>query len=351
MKVLADFHHSCLFESHQLVFGDRFGWDVYAPYGREWFDSWYWSFEREHHGDAVAKQYLLGIFAGGVEKDGIIETPDPKHPGRVLRGITLERALSERWDVALSSVPTNAPGFRKFASETGAAWGIHVGNQWGEEAWSSTPAFAILTTTSPVPGGIPHVVVHQEFSLDDFRYEPPIDFGPARSFVNCFPEMTSEYQGNFVPMARAVPEIGWEVYGAYGSAPLDEYEAGNLSTDAAEGDAMRGAGVIWHSKAWSDGFGHVVHRAFAVGRPVFGYAGYYADKLAGPLWVDGVTSFDVGRHNRDEIAWFLRQLRNEPETYLEMCEASAARFREVVSFDEDADKLKGLMASVIGVPA
>lgn len=343
MKILCDVHHGCLYESHQLVFGDRFGWDVFAPYGMAWFDSWYWSFEREHHGDAVARQYLEGIFAGGVEQDGIITVADSKHPGRTIRGITLERALSERWDIALSSVPANAAGFRKFASETGARWGIHVGNQWGDEAWRSRPDFAILTTTSVIPPGIAHTIVHQEFSLTDFRYEAPVGFGPARSFVNCFPEMRSEYENNFVPLAKAAPEIGWEVFGAYGTAPLDEYAAGNLSADPEEGDAMRGAGVIWHSKAWSDGFGHVVHRAFAVGRPVFGYEGYYRDKLAGPLWVDGETSFDVGRHSRDEIIWFLRQLRDEPERYVEMCEASAARFREVVSFDQDADKIADLL--------
>lgn len=350
MRVLADFHHACLFESHQLVFGDRFGWDLYAPYGMDWFDKWYWSFEREHHGDAVARQYLEGIFAGGIEDDGIITVQDRKHPWRIIRGVTLERALSERWDVALSSVPANAAGFRKLASETGATWGIHVGNQWGDEAWSSTPQFAILTTTSPVPSGIPHVVVHQEFSLEDFRYEPPVGFGPARSFVSCFPEMQTEY-ANFLNVARAYPENGWEVFGAYGTATPDEYEAGNIDNDPAEGDAMRGAGVIWHSKYWSDGFGHVVHRAFAVGRPVFGYESYYRDKIAGPLWVDGETSFDVGRHSQDEIIWFLKQLRDEPERYLEMCQKSAARFREVVSFEEDASAIRGLLDAVVGVPA
>lgn len=343
MKLLVDFHHSCLFESHQLTFGDRFGMEVYAPFGMEWFDSWYWSFEREYHGDAVARQYLLGIFAGGVEDDGIVTVADRKHPGRVIRGITLERARQERWDLVISSVPSNAPGFEKFARETSGRWGIHVGNQWGDEAWSRSPEFAIMTTTSVIPPNVPHVIVHQEFSLSDFRYEPPVGFGPISSFVSCFPEMATEYQGNFVPIAKAASEMSFAVFGAYGTAPLDEYAALNIDNDPAEGEAMRAAGAIWHSKMWSDGFGHVVHRAFAVGRPVFGYAGYYADKLAGPLWVDGVTSIDVGRRSHDETIAELRRLRDDPEAYQRMCEASAQRFREVVSFDEDADKLADLL--------
>ncbi len=330
------------------MFGDRFGAEVYAPWGMDWFDSWYWIFEKEHHGDAVAHQYLEGIFHDGVEHDGIIEVPDRKHPGRTIKGISLERARAEQFDLVMSSVPANANGYAKFAEQNGARWGIHVGNQWGDEAWEKRPTFAILSTTSVVPSGVPYVVVHQEFSLEDFRYEPPVGFGPIRSMVNCFPEMTSEYAGNFAPLAVSAPELRWQVFGEYGTAADDQFKMGNLHTDPDEGDAMRGAGIMWHSKKWSDGFGHVVHRAFAVGRPVFGYANYYADKLAGPLWVDGVTSIDISTRSHDETLHELRRLRDDPDAYLRMCEASAARFREIVNFDEDADKVARLLG--IGVP-
>lgn len=329
------------------MFGDRFGAEVYAPWGMDWYDSWYWIFEKEHHGDAVAHQYLEGIFHDGVEQDGIIEVPDRKHPGRIIKGISLERARAEQFDLVMSSVPANANGYSKFAEQNGARWGIHVGNQWGDEAWEKRPSFAILTTTSVVPAGVPYVVVHQEFSLEDFRYEPPAGFGPIRSMVNCFPEMTSEYAGNFAPLAVSAPELRWQVFGEYGTAADDQFKMGNLHTDPAEGDAMRGAGIMWHSKKWSDGFGHVVHRAFAVGRPVFGYANYYADKLAGPLWVDGVTSIDISTRSHDETLHELRRLRDDPDAYLRMCEASAARFREVVNFDEDADKVADLLGLMV----
>lgn len=349
-SLLVDFHHADLFESHQLVFGDRFGWDVVAPYGMDWFDQFYWGFEREWHGDAVARQYLLGIFAGAEpDANGVVRVPDTRHPGRELVGIALEAALSREWTAVMSSVPTNAPGFARLARDRGARFLIHVGNQWGDEAWDERPDAAILTTTSVVPPGIPHVIVHQEFSLRDFRFEPPAGFGPVRSFVNCFPEMQSEYQGNFVPMARDWPEFSWEVYGAYGTAERDEFAAGDLHGTATVGDAMRGAGVIWHAKHWSDGFGHVIHNAFAVGRPVFGYARYYEDKLAGPLWVDGVTSWDVERRSSDEVIAALRRLRDEPDAYLAACEAAAARFREVVDFGEDAAKIANLIG--LAVPA
>ena len=41
------------------------------------------------------------------------------------------------------------------------------------------------------------------------------------------------------------------------------------STGADVAAAMRDSDVAWHTKIWSDGFGHVIHNWFAVGRPVF----------------------------------------------------------------------------------
>lgn len=346
MKLLADFHHADLFESHQLVYADRLGWEVFAPYGLEWFTEWYWSFERSYHGDAVARQYLLGIWEGRKpDANGVVYLPDSRHAGRIIRGITLEAARSQGWDLTLSTVPDNAAGFSRLAKETGAHWGIHIGNQWGAEAWESTPEFAIVTTTSPVPSNVPHVVVHQEFSTDVFRYEPPKGFGPVRSFVNCFPE-TPEYP-HFLEVARSAPEFTWEVYGAIGTGKPDEFTKADLHGVQVVAETMRGSGAIWHAKHWSDGFGHVIHNAFAVGRPVFGYERYYADKLAGPLWIDGVTSYDVERRSRDETFDLIRRLRDDPDAHLRMCEAAALRFREVVSFDEDAAKIRALLDGVL----
>lgn len=344
-RMLADLHHSDLYESHQLVFGDRFGWDVFAPYGMAWYDNWAWSFERAYHGDAVARQYLLGIWRGAEPVDGIVTVEDSHHPGRMLRGITYERARDERWDYVLSSVPANAAGFSTFAEQTGARWFLHVGNQWGDEAWVHHPEGAIMTTTSPVPADMPHVVVHQEFRRDLFAYQPPTAFGPIRSFVNCFPE-TPEYP-RFLAYAETGAEFDWEVYGAYGTAPLDRFARGNLDTTDAVAEHMAGAGVVWHQKFWSDGFGHVVHNAFASGRPVFGSAHYYADKLAGPLWIDGVTSFDMDTRSPDEIVRELRILRDNPERYLEVCAAAAARFDEIVDFDADADQIAELFGAKV----
>jgi hypothetical protein len=351
MKVLADFHHHDLFESLQIVFRDRFGWDLYRPIGMEWFDEGWWNFEREWHGDAVARQYLTP-WGDDVDHGTHSTRIDPSHPGRDYRMVTVEQARALRPDVVIASVAHNHEGLSRFADEVGATFGIHLGNvrfsviDMAEDRWDLA-RFGILTTTSPTPPPRPHVTVHQEFSLTDFRAGPPPRSEPftVASFVNCFPETAWAYD-IFRSFAGQNRDMAWRVYGAYGSAPTDEWAAGNLRSCPAVGDAMRASDIAFHLKRWSDGFGHVIHDWFAVGRPVFGWESYYRDQLAGPLWVDGVTSFDIERRAPHEVNRLLRRIIGDEDYHLRLCENAAMRFREVVDFDADAEAIRTLIESV-----
>jgi hypothetical protein len=343
--VLADYHHSDLFESLTMLFHDRFGYDFYRPIGLSWFTEGYWQFEKAYHGDAVAKQYL-GRWDGDRDCGDHWERDDTTHPGRVYQMVTLEQARSQSWDIVLASVPENEEGLHEFARSVGAKFGIQVGNQWSYNAWDLAD-FGLVSSTLPYACPKPHVFYRQEFSLVDFRYEyPPAERNSIGSFIQCFPESAVPYQ-EFLDLARAAPEFDWKVYGAYGSHPLDEYACGNLSPTPAVAEGMRRTRTIWHSKSWSDGYGHVIHNAFAVGRPVVGRARYYADKMAGPLWVEGVTSFDMDAHSPAELLTILRRLRDDDDYHRTICEAATARFREVVSFDEDAEKIRAMLATVL----
>ena len=361
MRILSDYHHSDLFESLALLFEDRFGWELYAPYGMEWFDEGYWNFERKFHGDAVARQYLLGIWsasAGIYDARAIVHVADKTHPGRVLKGVTLEQARSQPWDIVICTISHNESGFARFASEVGAHYGIQAGNV-GQIAnvavegagWGPTE-FVLASTTFDGPIPVPHVIYRQEFSLDDFRFEwPPAESNSVASFVQCFPENRGMERGNFydefVYLADHYPEFDWKVYGAYGSEPEDRLACGNLPSTPDVAQHMRESWVLWHAKFWSDGYGHVIHNIHAVGRPIFAYHNYYADKLAGPLMEHGVTGFDLSRMGEDEVVTTLRRLRDEPEYHQQISVATAARFREVVNFDEDAEKVRALLESVL----
>lgn len=349
MRALADFHHHDLYESLCILFEDRLGWELFRPIGMEWFDREYWNFERAWHGDAVARQYL------SPRDDDIAGPrwsyrPDHSHPGRAHKLVTVEQARALGLDLVLASVDHNHEGFARFASEVGATFGIHIGNvRWNDtqDRWDLA-RLALVSTSLPFSPPVPWVTVRQEFSLRDFHPGPPPRREPfvVGSFVNCFAENAPAY-AHFRETAGMAPTYDWRVYGAYGSAPEDEYAAGNLGRCADVAAAMRGIDVAWHTKRWSDGFGHVIHNLFAVGRPVLGIASYYADQLAGPLWVEGVTSFDIGSRSPAETLDIIARLHADEGMHLRMCEAAAARFREVVDFDAEAEGVRDLLARVL----
>jgi glycosyltransferase involved in cell wall biosynthesis len=365
--LLADYHHHDLWESLELMCA-RLGWTLLRPMGMEWFDEGYWNFERAWHGDAVAKQYLepwhddMVWEATGVldPRDGIGTPFERAHKVRKDKShdrwqhlITLEQARDLKPDIVMASVAHNHEGLHRFAKEVGATFGIHLGNvrfsdiDMREDRWDLAD-FGIVTAIMPSTPPKPHVVVHQEFSLTDFRHEPPPPDGvfTVSSFVNCFPENPQAYEG-WKAVASHRPEYDWKVYGAYGSVPTDEYAAGNLGQCAAVGDAMRQADVAWHTKQWSDGFGHVMHNWFSVGRPVIGHEWYYRSQLAGPLWQEGVTSFDITDKSVPEVVAILDRLYQDPDLRLRMGENAAARFREVVDFDAEEQAIRAMFAQVL----
>jgi hypothetical protein len=355
MKVLADHHHHDLWESLELLCA-RLGWTLYRPIGMDWFDQGYWNHERKWHGDAIAKQYLTPWGSDLPVKDGHSQRLDHSH-GRFQRLVTLDAARDLRPDIVISTLAHNHEGFARFASEVGATFGLQIGNvrfgaqDMAEDRWDLA-AFGLVSGIMPVEPPKPHVVYHQEFQIADtlvpgFRPEPPPrgDRLSVASFVQCYPESPTYVA--WTAMAPQVPEMDWKVYGAYGGAPIDEWAAGNIDRCSDVASAMRASDIAWHAKAWSDGYGHVIHNWFAVGRPVFGFEGYYRDQLAGALWVDGVTSIDIERRSHAEVIAELRRIRDDEDHHLRMCEASAARFREVVNFDEEEQAIRRLFAQVL----
>ena len=313
----------------------------------DWFNEGYWNHERAWHGDAIARQYLQ---AWGDDEPGL--RFDLGH-GRWQNIVTLEEARDLRPDIVISTLAHNHEGFARFASEVGATFGLQLGNvrfspiDMAEDRWDLAK-FGLVSSILPAPVSKPHVVYHQEFSLTDFHPEPIVPHSPLRvaSFVQCFAENERTY-ALFTEAADLSPAFDWRVFGAYGSKPLDRFAAGNIDHCTDIGPTMREQDIAWHGKQWSDGFGHVIHNWFSVGRPVIGYESYYRDQLAGPLWQEGVTSFDITDKTAHEVGNLLSELQREPERIVAMGEAAAARFREVVDYDAEEVAIRAMFAQVL----
>ncbi len=346
MKVLADYHHHDLWESLELLC-ERLDWELYRPIGMDWFEQDYWVHEKKWHGDAIAKQYLT---PWGSDELGM--RWDPSHE-RWQNIVTLDEARDLKPDIVISTLAHNHEGFARFADEVGAVFGLQLGNvrfshiDMAEDRWDLA-AFGLVSSIMPVAITKPHVVYHQEFSLEDFRPTPITPHDPLRiaSFVQCFPENERTY-ALFQEAALSCPDYDWGVYGAYGAKPLDQWAKGNIDKCGNVGEAMRQVDLAWHGKQWSDGFGHVIHNWFSVGRPVIGYESYYRDQLAGALWQEGVTSFDITSKTAHEIGNLLAELQREPGRIIEMGANAAKRFSEVVNYDAEEQAIRAMFAQVL----
>ena len=342
MKILADYHHHDLWESLELL-ATRLGWELYRPIGMDWFTEGYWNHERKWHGDAIARQYLQ---PWGSDTSVRLD----KSHGRLHKLVTLEQARDMRPDIVISTLAHNHEGFARLAGEVGATFGLQIGNvrfsaaDMAEDRWDLA-AFGLVSGLMPVTPPKPHVVYHQEFR--GFDPAPPPRLGlRIASFVQCYPETAWAYD-YWTKTAAGAPEHDWKVYGSYGTAPVDAYAAGNVDVCADVAKAMQASDVAWHLKRWSDGYGHVYHNWFSVGRPLIGWRSYYADQLGGALWQEGVTAWDIENKSVEDVIALLRRFRDDEDFHLRACEASAARFREIVDFDAEAESIRAMFAQVL----
>jgi hypothetical protein len=347
IRVLTEFAHEDLYESMAILFEDRFGWELYRPIGMEWYERHIWNFERERLGDQVARQFLAEWDTDVQHSSGSVRW-STQHPRRSYTMLTYQQALDLKPDIVIATIAANELGLASFAGDIGAHYGIQVGNQGAPNVWSIAE-FGLLSVTTPgFTPWKPHVTYHQEFSLD--TYHPGF---PSRdevaTRVQCFTE-TAEY-ARFRRVAELVPEVRFRHYGHCGAH--DEYYGGDAPTVAQIADEMRAAKVGWHDKRWSDGYGHVVHAWFATGRPVIGSASYYSGayddvpKLAEPLFVEGVTSFDIDKRSDAELASLVRRLVTDEDYWMEISVNAFQRFGQVVDFDSEAQEIRTMLDNVL----
>jgi len=349
IRVLCDAIHADLWESLRLLFEVRLGWELYRPVGMEWQEQGIWRFEQHQpYGAGVAHQFLdpwpTDFTRSPDDPLGWSERQDTTHPDEWLRLVTHEQARSQPWDLVLATLSENEQGLWRFSQDAGAHFGIQVGNQGAQNLWPLAE-FGLLSVTTPgfIPWR-PHVYYRQEFDLDLFA----ADYGAeAHDLVMNRVQCTSQTPDHerWRRMAALVPEARFRWYGH--CEPRDEWFGGDHPTTAEVADSMHAARIAWHPKRWSDGYGHVIHNWFSIGRPVIGSAGYYADKLAGPLFEEGVTSFDMDRLTDGDLAGVVRMLLHDEDRWLTMCEASARRFRDVVDFDGEADAIRTMLHGIL----
>ncbi len=337
VNVLVDRHHAGLYRSLQLL-GDRLGWTLYTPVGREWMFAGYWDFGgAEPLRSDLAAQYLdEGHFTRSLFG---WTTTDEEFPGVPIRGLSLDEARQMPWAFVVATLQDNQWGFHRFAGEHGARFVEAVGNTNQYVDWSLDP-LVLMSAEMPIAGR--GVRCHQEMEpvAAEFRNPQEADRRRIDSFVNCFPQIRAEnaYIGSAWDDVRSrLPGVDFLVHGIDGPDGIVK----PLSRIVAK---MAHAGWGWHDKPQGDGYGHVLHMWAAIGRPIIGHGFHYAGRQGEAFWRHGETCIDLDRVTPAEAAAMIEAIGSDPGRHAEMCRAIRAAFDATVDLDAEEWSIRALLA-------
>ena len=347
MRVLADYHHGSLLRSLVMLFEDRLGMELYRPIGLEWFHEGYWAVSELKR---TARQFLEPRAGDRSPSVNVTTTVDPgpsegvytvADPGGVSthRACTLAHFIDHRFDYVIASIPAHVALFERLVAtyQPRAKLIVQVGNNWNLADYRG---HNVLASIAPRPVPEANVIFyHQEFDLDIFAPAPCLPTRKIYSYVNVI-----QYSGvgwdDFLELRRLLGPAGYEVR-AYGGLCPD----GNKTGPVELADSMRETQFVLHVKAGGDGFGHVVHNAYAVGRPLITRPSHYRGQLAERLMVPD-TFIDLDRHGVRKVRRIVADLTDSPERLRQMGQRAAERFREMVDYDLEARAIADWLANL-----
>jgi len=360
--VFTDFHHASLLNSLIMLFEGRLGGEVYRPIGIEWAERGFW---KVYDHPFTREQFLSTTL-------GVVEPPPQMYPdgtrplnivdkiidgvyycqdidsGYYNKAITIDKFLELPFDIVIASIPQHIEPFKKLCElhPNKPKLIYQIGNAWPPEA-GLAPNVMASAIIHNVPEGVNFISYHQEFSLDTFYPQfPVIDEGQMPdqniySFINCF-NIEKFYErdwGLFLMIESLMPEWNFKTYG------------GQCRDGAAHGteqlaDKMREARFVWHTKAGGDGYGHIIHNAPAVARPLIVKKQYYQGKLAEPLLVDGVSCIEIDQMPPEHIVRKIEHY-SQPELYAKLSRGAYEIFKKVVNFDVEAKELEKFLENLV----
>jgi hypothetical protein len=341
MNIFCDFHHSSLYSSFLYTLERRLGHSVYRPIGEEWFEKGYWKINRQ--ADTIV-QYLgtYGYYPTdgtpplnnvNYVQDGIYYSTDP-NTGQIHKAIRFDKFKEMKFDIIIATLPQHLEPFfdlqKKYQKDASVV--LQMGNNW---ALDFKRVSNLLASTMPfeVPKECHSLFYSQEFDTSVFHPKEPKELANGeRPEIHNYMNVLHNYpeaETLFLELEKLMPEYTFKMYGS-------QNRDGCLSGVQTLADSMRKARWIFHVKPGGDGYGHVVHNAFAVGTPLITKKTFYEGQNAGRMMDDRVGILTDGLSAK-EIAAIIR---SREELNAQMSENTAARFRDVVNFEQDAKNIQ-----------
>jgi len=340
MNVLVGLHHADLWWSLDLLFQKRLGWKLYRPYGISWYDEGYYriygDLRRKDPYKFLAKQYLedtihdyngeTGI--GRETYEGCVDFP----PFNLL---TLEQAKQTPIDIIICSVNENEPYFAKLKEfHPNAKFVRHVGNGLDTNINAELYPNLLSSAVAPYNAFKGHKVLYrQEFDLELFKPLPPYQFKNIYSFQNGL-EFDEPAWEEWVKLKHQLRDYTFKSYGV-------SNDNGRIYPKREYISRMLEASFIFQVKE-HEGYGHVIHNAICLGRPMIIRRKDYAGRLADSLLVENETYLEIDKDLPDKIKHY-----SEPSRLKEMSRKCAEKFREVVDFDAEFVEIKKFMEELI----
>jgi len=353
VRILADLHHSSLYTSLIGLFEDRLGHTLFRPIGMEWFAEGFWAvnglvdtarqylsldqgYTPSDGTPALNKMWISGL--PGETDQGVWFVRNPEDVHRPHKACTLEWFKNTRFDVLIASIPAHIAPFQELIRryQPHAKLIVQVGNAWDLDL--SAESNLLCSSDSRTVRNFDRchsIEYHQEFDRELFA-PVPVPTGPpsVSSFTNVIHEYPRAWH-DFRVLEEAVSDARWRSYGG-------QCRDGCLSLQGVA-QAMAECTAVFHVKPGGDGYGHIVHNAYARGRVIITRRRDYAGSMAERLMVDPtVVDLDVFRDHA-QAANYLTGLLNDHDAMAERGAVAARRFDQVVDFAYEAEQISEWM--------
>ncbi len=343
MNIFVDNHHPALAHSLELLLGKRLGHRVVYPIGREWHEKGF--FRVFSKNTAVGNFLEMNRADEAVRSEKSIKTasreelvdPQIRYCPDICndvyqRTVSFEEFLKMPFEIVIASVPSHVKPFSRLVDQYKpfAKLVFQMGNMF--EEFDFLGVENILNSTDRIiPAGIHNVSYSQEFDEKIFSYTPPAHSKKIMSFINYLADF-KEGSVSTNLLGEYLPDYRFETYGS-GNV------SGVLTKTALVAEKMKECDFVWHVKKDGDGYGHVLHNAAALGRPVILSKKTYEKLRFGKFIEDGKTCVVVDGLDTKTLSEKIRHC-GDPERLEKMSRAIRERFEEFVDFLSDGEKVK-----------
>jgi len=328
--VFTEWHHGGLFHSMAMLFEDRLSGTLVGPVGYEWANEGIWKLSKLPE---TIKQYLNpDVCVNG--SDGFHYWLD-KAEAYPQKRMTFEEFKNTKFDIILCTLQEHEYTFRELWQkyQPQAKYIRLCGNVGEQVNWDNFNNFIDTTKLYRPPASCNTVTIYQEFPAEQFFYTEPVNHQRISNFMNNLRE--AEALPIWETMKTKLLDFYFKMHGSLG-------DDGIINGLPQLAQAMRDSAFIFQVKHQGEGFGHVIHNAYAVGRPVIALKEFYIGKWAEHFLIDDYSAILIDDKDWDTLIKKIRYW-SIPENHKRMCRNARRLFEKYVNFNDDERKFRKFM--------